>query len=96
MGLIDQTMAPAAAPVYTINGMDGKPMQVTDDQLAAMDHATLYALRDRNNGQPGDAGGARTVRAPRLRTPGHRREPADVGTDRAGHAALLGRQIASA
>jgi len=33
---------------YTITGLDGKPMVVTGDMLAGMNHDTLYMLRSRN------------------------------------------------
>lgn len=46
MGLINEASDTPSA--YTLVGLDGKPMQVTDDQLAQMDHSTLYQLREVN------------------------------------------------
>lgn len=34
----------------TMLGVDGKPVTYTQDELATMDHATLYTLRTRNEG----------------------------------------------
>jgi hypothetical protein len=47
MALINDTID-EAPQAYTLTGLDGKPMQVTEDQLSGMDHATLYNLRSRN------------------------------------------------
>lgn len=33
---------------YTITGLDGKPMVVTDEMLSGLGHDTLYRLRERN------------------------------------------------
>ena len=33
---------------YTITGLDGRPMVVTDEMLSGLGHATLYNLRERN------------------------------------------------
>lgn len=51
MGLIDSIMGTEADPapkVYKLTGLDGKPLELTEEQMANMDHATLLNLRERN------------------------------------------------
>lgn len=49
MALVADAIAPQEAPpIYTLIGLDGRPTQVTEEQLASMDNATLLMLRERN------------------------------------------------
>jgi len=48
MALVNDAIEPPAPAAYTLVGLDGKPMQVTDEQLASMDNGTLMQLRHIN------------------------------------------------
>lgn len=49
MGIISDLLGSQDEPAVRMTGADGKPVSYTTDQLAEMDHATLYALRDKNS-----------------------------------------------
>lgn len=51
MGLIDGS-AEAAPDFFDLVGLDGKPVRMTADELAGLDHASLYQLRERNQDNP--------------------------------------------
>ena len=50
MGIIDSSIneQPAAAQTFSMTGLDGKPLTVTEDELAKMDWSTLLQLRKVN------------------------------------------------